>query len=204
MIPPLDSAALQIRTVGDLSDAVGVIGALCAAVVFMVQFGRSLQLRRSEQRQTQAGLARELLDKLFADGFSRDALRMLDWEKRRYSVGSNVLTISKADVANGLRTTPNRIHDSSVGPPTAGESTVMNFTDEEQYVRDCFERLYDQIDILEHFTQRGLLDFDDLRVPLEYYARKISPRMHNEFLKEYGYHLTQSFLARFGHGQSES
>jgi hypothetical protein len=180
----------------ELSQAIGVVGALLAALVFIYQFRETILQRSVEQRRTQAALARELLANLFSDPRSRDALRMLDYGARTYLVGGSSTSISAGDVKNGLRITPQRPHKR---PGEADDETVLRFSPDELYVRDCFESLFDQVDILEHFVQRELLDPDDLRPPLAYYAKKINAdtQTFSVFLKQYEYELSRAFLLRF-------
>jgi hypothetical protein len=155
---------------------VGAIVALFTAVCFLVQYSRA-------NREKAVDLSRKLLDTLFADPFSRSALRMLDWEERIYDVpGVGRELIHRDLVARGLQVTGD-----------------LNFSETEQYVRDCFERLYDQTEIFEHFIRRKLLDFDDLKPPLASYIgiiRKEFP-IHQPFLTAYDYQLTLAFIERF-------
>jgi len=190
-------------------------GGLLAAFKFLGDYKCDLELRTIEQEQREVerqqrederthhhiNLARELLTTLFDDRLSRDALRLLDWEAREYPVGNQWFTITSRDVINGLRITADRANPR----PDAREREMqspgvdlrLNFTPEEQYVRDCFERLYDQFDSLEHFIRRGLLDIADLHTPLAYYVRKINAAPEQrQFLETYGYKLTLAFLAR--------
>jgi hypothetical protein len=190
---------------------VGIItvgGGLIAAFKFLHEYQRDLKLRAVEQQQRDeertrqhVNLSRELLTTLFNDQLSRDALRMLDWEARKYPVGNQILTVTKRDVVNGLRIGADRPEPRPDGPvgemQPPGVNIALNFTPEEQYVRDCFERLYDQLDSLEHFIRRKLLDLADLHTPLAYYIREINARPEQEkFLVAYGYTLTQAFLLR--------
>ena len=108
---------------------------------------------------------------------------MLDWEERIYDVPAVGRTlINRNLVVQGLRVTG-----------------TLNFTEPEQYVRDCFERLYDQMEILEHFIRRDLLDFKDLEPPLASYVGIIRRdfQSHQPFLQTYDYKLTLAFLERF-------
>jgi hypothetical protein len=182
----------------ELSHAVGVIGVPIAAVVFLFQVGVALHQRRIEQRSTKAALAREFLGKLFDDPLSRDALRMLDWKARSFTVGGQQIEISEADVVNGLRVAPQRF-DVPLSNINKGPNPALVFSPKESYVRDCFECLYDQFDVLEHYIQRQLINVVDLYPQLSYYVKKIKAELpaHVSFLDAYQYKLSLRFLARF-------
>jgi hypothetical protein len=182
--------AERVKTLAAL---VASVGGTITAVGFFITYLR-------DRKRAHVNMAREVLATLFSDTLSRDALRMLDWEARKYPVGDQIFIITNRDVINGLRTERKRPHprDNEVldemQPP--GVDVDLNFTPEEQYVRDCFERLYDQFDSFEHFIGRGLLNIADLRPPLAYYVKKINAvPEQKKFLTTYDYTLTLAFLA---------
>jgi len=199
------------------SEWVKIVVGILTALGFYTQYRRANEQRAIENEQRNLGnkqreeersrnhvnTARQILDTLFSDIKSRDALRMLDWKARKYVLPNGAVeTISEHDVANGVRVKAQRPFpaqdDLANQEKNEGLDVIMSFNDGEQYVRDCFERLYDQFDSMEHFIQRGLLDFADLKPPLAYYAEIIKASGgQTEFLQEYGYHLTQIFLKRF-------
>lgn len=159
-----------------LTKIIGTAIGLFTAACFLFQYSRA-------NREKSVALSRELINALFSDTFSRSALRMLDWDDRLYEVPTvGRVKIDRSIVKQGLRV-----------------NSSMSFSEPEQYVRDCFERLYDQTEMFEHFIRRGLLDFEDLMPPLASYIKQIrsNREVHFAFLSTYEYQLTIAFFNRF-------
>ena len=105
---------------------------------------------------------------------------MLDWSGRLYRDGQLEHGIDRAELGPALRT-----HN-------------LQFSLKERFIRDCFESLFDQIELLEHDISIELIHADDASVPLAYYAIKISQERHDfePFLDAYGYAGAKRFLLR--------
>ena len=181
-----------------LSKIITILAAIFGGAKFFIELKRGNRQKEVEFRWKKAELAREILDEMFTDQQSRSALRMLDWDGRSYEPAPGLkFEITSRMVLAGLR-----IEQCQSCP---GEQVVhdggerLKFTPEEQFVRDCFERLYDMTDSIEHFIRCGLLVDEDVMRPLAYYAACIAAHktVHQRFWDTYGYELTLAFFGRF-------
>jgi hypothetical protein len=167
-----------------ISWAVAIIGGLIAAFRAISEMRENREQRVRELRWKQSTAAKEFFDELLANPSVSDALQMLDWSGREYKIDNDTTTtITSDDVWYALRT------------------TNLKFTGKETYIRDCFDRLLYSVERIEQAIRIGLYNFEDVRYPLEYYARKIGGGKKREafegFLKEYGYTLAEGLLNRF-------
>lgn len=119
---------------------------------------------------------------------------MLDWSGRRYAINDEVADeVYWEDLPAALRV--------SGGP-------VPGFTAKEMYIRDCFDALFDSMNMLEHYLRTELLEFADVQFPLAYYVRLLNQRLPaatvDAYLNDYGFELASKFLRRYtvGHAQS--
>lgn len=180
--------------------AAGLLTVIGGALAVWLQFRRwehdrsqSLQeqartraLRAEELRWRKASLARDALGEFLADPLAADAMRMLDWDGRDYKVGEQTVTISQAKMLVALRI------------------DNLKFSDEEVYVRDCFDAFFSHLQLIEHFLSVGLLEFKDVSYPASYYVGILARyRVQFEaFLSSYEYHKALAFLERFPEWQS--
>ena len=156
----------------------GVPVALIAAGNAIRQLRDGNREKAMETRQRQAAAAQGQLKELFNSTMARDAMKMMDWYKRNYRVGSDTYTITSGDLILALGTVD------------------LKFSPKEQYIRDCFEEFFDKIQIIAHLVKIEYLNFGDLAVPLAYYAGIIrdNPDTYSLFLDVYGYSLAKTFL----------
>ena len=65
----------------------------------------------------------------------------------------------------------------------------LSFSPAELMVRDCFEALFDDLGLLNHYICIELLYFDGVAMPLQYHAglTKAHWTAVNPFLNDYGY-----------------
>ena len=149
---------------------IAVFGGLMTAVLGVSGAYAALQQRRIEHRWKQAQLGKTILDELFADPFARDACYMLDVERRRYpALAGDDKVVTREDVLVALRLAEQRAERRTSRLPLAdlGEKHV--------FICDCFDVLFYRLNRLEHFIETGLVRFDDVITPLEYYAECIRP-----------------------------
>jgi hypothetical protein len=161
---------------------VGVPVALAGAWKALRELALGTREKAKENRIRQALAARDMLKDLFASAKARAALQMLDWSGRSYSDGDHTFEVHATDLGDALRT------------------DRLSFDHKQIFIRDCFEELFDRIEQLQHFVNIGLLHFDDVALPLEYYARKIVADLPSfePFLLEYGYPNAHELLTRAG------
>jgi hypothetical protein len=164
--------------------AVAIVGGLVAAFKALDETRENRRQRVRELRWKKAELAREILDKLFLSKRFHDAVTMVDWTGRDYEVApSNVQEIKWEDLPGALRLWEEPI----------------SFDEKEVYIRDCFDELFDGLNLLEHYLRTDLLDFKDVEFPMAYYIGKIVERGDDvsAFMNHYGYRLAKAFIERF-------
>lgn len=169
--------------------SVGVVGGVIAAWKAVAELRRAnrerhdeLTERRRQFRWRQAEMARSVLDQLWADQQARCAMKMLDWSGLAYPRDSGKTgPITHRKVETALRTTD------------------LQFDEDEQFVRDCFDQFFDGLERIEHYLCIGLIAWDDVRGRLEYYVALLAERKRvmSGFLREYKFHLAAALLDRF-------
>jgi len=167
-----------------ISLAVAIVGGLVAAFKALDEVRENRRQRVRELRWKKAELAREIVDKLYSSKRFHDALIMVDWTGREYEIApGNVQEINWGDLPGALRLWEEPI----------------SFDEKEIYIRDCFDELFDGLNLLEHYLRTDLLDFKDVEFPMAYYVGKIIERHEAvaEFMNHYGYRLAKSFVERF-------
>jgi hypothetical protein len=163
---------------------VAAIGAIVAAWKTFHEVSENRRLRREDLRWRKAQLAREVLEKYAADPLFAAAARMVDWDGREYEIRPGKLErVHWNELPRALR----------VWDPRGDR-----FTAKQAYIRDCFDKFFDCLELIEHYLQTELLEFKDVETPIEYYARelrRLSPAV-KDFMEAY-YQLAVVFLGRF-------
>jgi hypothetical protein len=147
------------------------------------------QQRELELRWRKASLAREVLDKLWNDPYSADAMLMLDWSGRQYKIDEGITEeISEAETWRALRTEP------------------LDFNTKESYVRDCFDTFFGMMETTEHYLRINLLVFEDVEFPFNYFAGKLAKRgeVVELFLTKYEYRRAIAFLNRLDNWKNKT
>jgi hypothetical protein len=138
--------------------------------------------RKEQFRWRQAEMARTILDRTWHDELAKSALKMLDWSGLKYEHGGRFTEhITDEKMWNALRT----------------KDTL--FTDDEQYVRDCFDKLFDDFGDIEHYLSINLINWDDVRGRLDYYVSLLAKQkgVYKDFLVTYKFDLALQLLERF-------
>jgi hypothetical protein len=162
--------------------AIASIGGVIAAGKAVWEIRRSRIDREAEFRWKRAELGKSVLDEIWKQPLARSALRMLDWTGLTYPRGDQQTgVIDHALMFRSLR-------------PTSGP-----FSPDEQFVRDCFDELFDGFERLEHFVQIRLILFEDIDSRLRYYISLLArnKQVYQKFLKKYGFILACALLERF-------
>ena len=73
------------------------------------------------------------------------------------------------------------------------------FDENEQFVRDSFDHLFDHLERAQHFLNIGLILFEDVENRYVYYVRLLNKRraVFDDFLTVYDFALAKAFLGRF-------
>ncbi|MHA6130467.1 hypothetical protein ACX3YD_30590 [Pseudomonas fluorescens group sp. PF-1] len=166
----------------DLNDQIMSCAAVLGVLITLFGVIRGLAEARKSNRLRQAAVAKEVLKDLFTDPLGRSAMQMLDWDGRTFQTGSQHVTVQWSDLKPALV-----VHSSS---------TIFNL--QQQYIRDCFENLFDHLLMIEHLIAIENIHYNDIKVPVQYYAVKIFkyPQTFDPFLFEYGYAKAHGLIAR--------
>lgn len=165
---------------------VGTIGGLIIAFKAVIEMKNTSKQRKIEHRWKQTEQARIFLDEIKNNYKVYSALQMLDWSERNYTLENAVeMNITSEDIKIGLRT------------------KKLQFSEKEAFIRDCFDSLYDNFEMIEHFIKKDLIVFEDIAIPIKYYVEKINKKQfHSSYMKEYGYLLTLDFIDRFKYNKA--
>ena len=158
------------------------IGAVTAAVFGAYNIFRSQQQSRRDLRWRCAEMALKLIDELHDDTRSSHALLLAD----------------------NMSITPDQPAEASskITPETAFQALAASDSEtsaEIDYVRSCFDRLFYYLDRIEHFIRVGLIEFQDVSTPFEYYAEVLAKRKSvvSDYLNRTRYRRVVEFLDRF-------
>lgn len=168
---------------------IAAIGGVIAAFKAVYELKRSneeraeaLQERRDQFRWRQAEMARTILDQTWRDELAKSALRMLDWSGLKYERAGRITEpITHDNMYYALRT------------------SNTQFTDDEHYVRDCFDQLFDDFERIEHYLNIGLVNWEDIQGRLDYYVSLLARQkpIYEQFLATYQFKLALRLLSRF-------
>jgi hypothetical protein len=165
-----------------ISWLVASIGGVVVAFKAVAEMRRSRIDRRRDFRWRQARMSKDLFDELFGDNSARSALRMLDWDGAAFEVGDGTIKpISRQLMLSALRTT----------------NTEFNPT--EQFVRHCFDRLFDWMERVEQFRGIELVSFADFEHGMSYYVALLSAHkdVFSNYLDTYGFADANKLLLLF-------
>jgi hypothetical protein len=193
----------------DLIDSVAKIGTLAsviiAGILALIQIRRNrevrqneidardraveqrkdeLEWRKTELRWKKAELAREILTNFKENQRYCDALIMLDYSGREFTISEGCREqVEWHELPNALQPW----HE------------PITFTDKEIYIRDCFDQLFDAFNLLEHYLRTDLLEFSDIEFPMAYYVQKLRERRDavTPFIHHYHFTLAIDFINRF-------
>ncbi|MDT4806220.1 hypothetical protein FQZ97_390470 [compost metagenome] len=163
-----------------IATIIGVPTALLAAWKAIIEFREGNVEKRRENRLKQASAAKIELESLFSDPMARAAMQMLDWSGRSHNTGTKYQPIFFNDLGPGLRTFD------------------LTLNERDAYIRDCFEKFFDHLSMIEHLISIDYINFEDIAVPVRYYAKKIIDHRHayDPFLDAYGYDMAKRFIER--------
>lgn len=150
-----------------------------------IQREDDLRQREEDLRWRKAEAGKSLNDEMLDDPEAHAAMIMLDWSGRKFKVEADTKeTITTNEMLHALR-----IH-----------THVSNqFLPKEQFIRDAFDSLFYHIGKFEHSLNTKLVEFDDIKYPMAYYATKLSENrpVFQKYLKQYGFVHGLAFLERF-------
>jgi hypothetical protein len=161
---------------------VAAIGGLIAAFKAIAEMRQGNKDREEQFRWRQAEMAQTILDRTWNDELAKSALKMLDWSGLKYErKGGFTGHITHEEMWRALRV----------------QNTT--FTDDEQFVRDCFDKLFDDFGNIQHYLNIGLINWKDVEARLNYYVILLAERkkVYKDFLETYQFDLALQLLDRF-------
>lgn len=179
-LPPLDTNLKN--WIQAASWLIAIIGGVVAVLNILYELRESRSQRVDELRWKRAQAAKTLSDEMLEDGPTHAALVMLDWDGREFEIKPSVrVKIKTREFLTALRT------------------ANTNFSDMEIFVRDAFDNMFYHMGVFEHYISRGLVDFDDVKHPVDYYVAKIAAQkpVFVQYLGAYGFERSSRFLQRF-------
>lgn len=169
--------------VKEWGEVVAVVAAIFGLFRAIYEITESRMLRAQELRWKRANSAKELLDDIHNHELEKNCVRMLDWcdgPALEYEIApGQKAVISYADVLAALAKNGSESRDGK-----------------DAYIRDCFDWFFYRVDRIQHYINRGLIDFEDVRAIFKVYAREISKnwKTYDEFLTFHEYHLARQFF----------
>jgi len=161
---------------------VAVVGGLIAAGLALWQAAQNHQQREKDLRWKQAAAGRDLVDEMLDDEGASVALDMLDSDEREYELDDGAsATITAEQVLAALKLPPKSDADDCV------------------YVRECFDALFYYFARFEHFLKTGLVTFEDVREPAEYYVEYLAEDkpLYLKYVEVARFRSVPEFLDRF-------
>lgn len=151
----LDPVIKDIITL--VGTCITIIGGFVAATIAIYNLILNRKIREKELRFKQAQMGKQIIEEMFDDEAAGNALLMIDFERRSYEIGSRKKAIITRDEVVA-----------ALNPEIQHEDFKTIF------IRECFDGLLYYLDRFEHFIKIGLTTFDDVAVPLQYYATIMS------------------------------
>jgi len=187
MLTPQD-----IREIKDWTQLLGLFAVLLGLWKGVYELWVGRKQREKELVWKQINTAKELLNDIHTHDLAKNAVHMLDWcdGQAVYQISTETrLSIAYKEVLEALQMN---------GMPPQSDSDV--------YVRDCFDWFFYRVDRIEHYINRGLIDFQDVKSVFQPYAREIEKHkpIFEEFLAFHEYRLAEQFFDRYKCHGSES
>ncbi|ESS71329.1 hypothetical protein MGMO_107c00050 [Methyloglobulus morosus KoM1] len=172
---------------------------------FATVIGVALVLKQlsNDSKWKKTETAKSLIKEMMDDSRARNARRMIDWTYGRlFDINQNdngktePFPISRQEIYEAL----DKLGVESSDP--LDSKTI--------FVRDCFDRFFYFMGVFEHYIFRKLVDFEDVRYPMEYYVKYLKSSNPNQqdydeshfkyfekYITRYNYKYAQDFINRF-------
>lgn len=160
---------------------IGTVVAPTAAIKALYEMHATREHRARELRWQQAREAKYLVDEMWADKSTKDAMEILAHGIQFYKVKEEEMEISFEDMCKAV------------------EEMEKDSSNKGIYARRCLEFFLDKLTRIEHFLSVNLVTFDDVQVPLEYYVNAMSKRkdLFKGFIIERDYEYVLGLLMQF-------
>lgn len=173
-----------VSNLKDWAEIIALPAAFFTAIKAVYEIRESRKLRAEELRWKRANAAKELLDDIHNHELEKNAVHMLDWcnGQAEYEISPGQKeSISYADVLAAL-----------------AKNTAHSPSPKDAFIRDCFDWFFYRVDRIQHYINRGLIDFEDVRAVFKIYANEISTnwKIYDAFLTFHDYDLARLFFLR--------
>lgn len=162
----------------EIKDASQIVASLGATIGGLVAAFKAIHEIRENRRWKMAEAAKNLVDELFSDDLAYNAAIMVDYDGRKFKIGDKTRAIDKKFVIESLRTDRD------------------SFSEDEKYVRDCFDHLFYFIRRIAQAEASGLIKAADVRESLKYPVGKLLEHGPNvqTYMTTYGFDLAAQFI----------
>ena len=169
------------------TQAIGVLGVAIAAFKGLWDMQSSARQRKADLRWKQANAAKDLVTDVHQDKFSSNCVRMLDWNQ-----GSTLHEVKEGK-------TVALSYQQHVLPALQKNDQSACNLDEDHYIRNCFDWFFYYMDRIQHYIDRGLIEFEDVRPVFKPYVRKIGQHrsIYEGFVGCCEYELALKFLRQY-------
>lgn len=171
-----------------LAVVAGIVAAVLAAKG-LAEFKHSVEERGRELRWKKAETAKQLIDAIRSNAASSAALKMLDWWGAEFVKpdGQRTRPLTHPERRRLLRT-----HDTTFDELTEPDAI---------FVRDCFDRLMEDISLINNYIKIQLIEFADIEPYFSYYIgltlKEEEKDVLQKFALAYGYPAFLTFQGRF-------
>lgn len=164
---------------------VTLVALIISAWKALVEMQRGREQRATELLWKQINTAKELLNDIHTHDLAKNAVHMLDWCDGH----------ADYDICPGTR---KRISYEQV-LAALKMNKMPPASDEDVYIRDCFDWFFYRVDRIQHYIDRGLIDLEDVRSVFLPYARELrkNAETFNSFLDFHEYRLARKFFDRY-------
>jgi hypothetical protein len=178
-----------------------ILGGSFTVILGIVQWQQATEQRKVEWRWRKAEMAKKLIDEMFADKLARDALSLIDGNpitvtrKRNEKTHEQVLFFTC--VTDSYEERKLTLADARLALTNPQQAP-----DERDWINrpiwEMFDSMFYWFDRIEHYIQRDLIDFEDVKSPADYYARKLKDLPCRQYINATGSaKRAAEFLDRF-------
>ncbi|MDR4467895.1 MAG: hypothetical protein MRJ68_06280 [Nitrospira sp.] len=177
------SCDIDVKALVDIGSlVVATVVAIFGILKIKSEIEQSREQRIEDLRWRKAQAGKTLNDEMLADRRADDAMRMLDYGGRTYSIKEDETTKIK---------TPEMLH--------ALRIENLTFTPTETFIRDSFDQLFYHMGNFEQSIRSKFVEFSDVENPVGYYVNRLAKNrpVFEKYLVRYELILAQAFLDRF-------
>jgi hypothetical protein len=177
--------------ISEAKDAAAILTAIVGlflAAKAIQEYRRGVEEKARDLRWRQTLAAKDFIDAVRSNTLSAAALKMIDWEGCDFIKpdGNRTEPIYHKNRRKQLRISDMAFND--------GEPDAI-------FIRDCFDRLMEDMCLLETYIQIGLVEFSDVRPFFHYYMKLAAEPAEAKCLKFYadafGFDNFHAFRLRF-------